>query len=252
VVVPSTTGPFGIRPNATSASNEVWVLNSGFEVSSGVNEVSVVDLGGQSVVANIATPSAQAGVPVGIVFTTDGATAFEAIKYDSADSAGNNGALVVFNAASRTVTSTMLLKSTPYALVMARDGLTAYLLATGATGGTITYYDVLSGTADLTVSLPNYNPFAPVFIHPDGTRLFWNTNAILNIFYLTTRQVITVTSGLPSTASPTFSMSQDGGRVYFSDQAGDVVVLDTIYGFTLASFNAGAAVSIFGGPPVAP
>jgi hypothetical protein len=35
------------------------------------------------------------------------------------------------------------------------------------------YYDVISGTADLTVSLPfSVFPGEPVFIHPDGTRSF--------------------------------------------------------------------------------
>ena len=43
----------------------------------------------------------------------------------------------------------MLLKFVPAALLMAPDGLTAYILSNT---GTITYYDVLSGTSDLTVS----------------------------------------------------------------------------------------------------
>jgi WD40 repeat protein len=254
VVVPSTTGPFGIRPSAQGASNEVWVLSSGFEVSGGVNEVTVVNLGTQSVVTNIAIPSTQAGTPVGIAFTNDGATAFEAVKYQSADLAGNNGALVVFDAANRAVTSTMLLKSIPYAVVMAPDGSTLYLLATTqSTGGTVTYYDVLSGTAGFTATIKgNYNPNAPVFIHPDGTRLFWNVNYLLEVFDLKTRQVTSFTSGLPSTAGPTMRMSQDGARVYFTDPAGDIVVVDTSSGVILSTSNTGFPTSVFAGPPIAP
>lgn len=257
VPVPTLTGPFGLRPNATGPANEVWVLNSGFEVPSGLNEVSVVDLSAQSLVTNIVTPSIQAAVPVGIVFANDGATAFEALKYDSPDSAGNTGALLVFDAAARTVTSTMPLKFVPTALLMAPDGITAYILSNT---GTITYYDVLSGTADLTVSTypPGSNAGYPgagsaVFIHPDGTRLFWNVGVYLTVFDLTSR---TVTNQFnfdqPTTASQTFSMSKDGTTAYFSDVNGDVALVDTYYGTVLASFNAGAPAPVFGGPPVAP
>ena len=149
VVVPSTSGPFGIRPNTTGPSNEVWVANAGFEVAAGA-EVSVVNLGTQTLVTNIPTPSIPASAsPAGIVFTNDGATGFEAFRYSSPDSSGNNGALVVFDAVGRTVFSTFPLKNAPAALVMAPDGLTIYLLSSN---GNLTYYDVFSGTADLTVS----------------------------------------------------------------------------------------------------
>jgi hypothetical protein len=250
VVVPNISGPFGIRPSATGPPNEVWVANGG-------TEVSVVDLSAQTL-ANILTPSIpQSVAPVGFVFANGGATALEAVAYYSPDSAGNNGALLAFDAAGRTLTSTLPLKYAPSALVASPDGLTAFLLSSG---GMITYYDVLSSTADLSVS--TYTPGMSggyggtgnqVFIHPDGTRLFWNINYLLNVFDLTTHHVThQFTSGLPSTAGPSMRMSQDGGRVYFLDREGDVVVLDTQNGTILATFNIGAATWFFGGPPVAP
>jgi WD40-like Beta Propeller Repeat len=260
VVVPSVVGPFGLRPNSTGPVNEVWVLNSGNEIAAGA-EVSVVNLSTQTVVTNIPTPSIPAStfaVPVGIVFTTDGATAFEVFKYDSPDSSGNNGAMVVFNAVARTVTSTMPLKFVPSALLMSPDGLTVYILS-GT--GTITYYDVLSGTAGLTAqSVQPGSDFgypgisAAVAIHPDGTRLFWNVGVYLVVFDLTTRQIVNdFSSGLPTTINRTFSLSPDGSMAYFTDTEGDVAVLDTYYGTVLAAFNAlGVAASIYGGPPVAP
>ncbi len=252
VVVPSTAGPFGVRPTIMGSASEAWVANGGLEVS-------IADLSAQTVAATILTPSVPpTATPVGIVFTPDGMTAFEGFSYFSSDSSGNNGALVIFDAAARTVKSTFALKYAPTALLMAPDGSTAYLLSNG---GMITYYDVLSGTADLSASTypPGSNAGYPgstsaVAIHPDGTRLFWNVGASLTVFDLTTRTVANqFTSGLPTTVGRTFSLSQDGGRAYFSDTQGDVVVLDTLFGNILATYTeTGASVSVFEGPPQAP
>jgi hypothetical protein len=248
VVVPNVSGPYGIRPSATGTPNEVWVANGG-------TEVSVVNLSAQTL-ANIPTPSIpQAVAGIAIVFVNGGATALYAVGYYSPDSAGNNGALLAFDAASRTLTSTLPLKYTPSAMVASPDGLNAYILSQE---GMITYYDVLSGTADLSVSTYSpglsggYTIGSPVFIHPDGTRLFWKINYLLDVFDLNSRQNTLFTSGLPSTAGPAMSMSQDGGRVYFLDREGDLVVLDTQNAKILATFNIAGAGSFFGGPPVAP
>lgn len=247
VVVPSTTGPFGLRPSSTAPSTEAWVANGGLEIS-------VVNLSAQQLVTNIMTPSVPAATAAGIVFTPDGNTAFEAVKYFSPDASGNNGALLIFNAETRTVTSTFPLKYAPASIVIAPDGLTVYLLSTG---GELTYYDVLSGTADLSVSTypPGQNGGYPgvgqAFIHPDGTRLFWNINYLLIEFDINSRTVTQFNSGLPSTAAPTMSMSQDGGQVFFTDGAGDVVFMDTATGSIVLTANVGSPVSIFGGPPLA-
>jgi hypothetical protein len=250
VVVPNISGPYGIRPSATGTPTEVWVANGG-------TEVSVVNLSAQTLV-NIPTPSLPQGTqPVaGIVFVNSGATALEAVGFYTPDSAGNNGALLAFDAAGRTLTSTLPLKYTPSAIVASPDGLNAYILSQG---GMLTYYDVLSGTADLSVSTYSPGLFGgyggtgnKVFIHPDGTRLFWNINYLLDVFDLNSRQNTLLTSGLPSTAGPAMWMSQDGGRVYFLDREGDLVVLDTQNGKILATFNIVGAGWFFGGPPVAP
>ena len=64
VVVPSTVGPYGIRPTATGPENEVWVANGGVAVS-------IADFGSQTVVATIATPSfPPSAVPAGIDLPT--------------------------------------------------------------------------------------------------------------------------------------------------------------------------------------
>ena len=247
VVVPSTSGPFGLRPSSTGQTTEAWVAN-------GVSEISVVNLSAQQLVTNIMTPSLRAGTSSGIVFTPDGQTAFEAVKYYSPDGSGNNGALVTFNAATRAVTSTLPLKYGPSAILIAPDGLTVYLLS--GNNGELTYYDVLSGTADLSVSTypPGQDGGYPgfgAFIHPDGTRLLWNINYLLIEFNINTRTVTQFNSGLPSTAAPGMSMSQDGGQVFFYDAAGDVVCMDTATGNILLNTNVGSPTSVFGGPPLA-
>ena len=140
--VPMGAGPLAVRPSSSESSNEIWVAEYG--------AVAVVDLAGQTVAANISIPSIPVAVtPAGIVFTPDGATAFEAFGYGSPDSSGNNGALIVMNAVARTVTAMLPLKIQPTAVLMAPDGSTVYILSSS---GTLTYYDVLSGRADLTVS----------------------------------------------------------------------------------------------------
>lgn len=245
----SAIGPLGIRPSADGPSNEVWVANGAYQLA--VNQVTVADLSGQTVLANIPLPSIPtSATPAGIVFTNSGATAFEVFRYASPDASGNQGALVVFNAAQRVVNSTLLLQYPPAAIVMAPDGLTVYLLSTG---GEITYYDVLSGTADLSASTypPGMNsgyPGGNVFIHPDGTRLFWNVGIYLTVFDLTTRTVTTqFNSGLPTTSTVALEVSQDGSTATMSNGAGTVVLLDTRYGIVQGTIqNPGATLAFPG------
>ena len=91
-------------------------------------------------------------------------------------------------------------------------------------------------------------------IHPDGTRLFWNVGVNLVTFDLTTRKVTNqVNSGLSTSVSHIFSLSQDGELAFFSGLDGNVAILDTYDGTVVATFsNMGFPTSVFGGPPVAP
>lgn len=236
-VTPPTTaiGPFAIRPTPTLPSIEVWVAN-------GATQVSVLNMTSQTVTANIPTPSIpSSATPVGIVFTNTGNIGLEAFSLSSPDSSGNLGILAVFDAAKRAVSSTFPLKYAPARIVMAPDGLTAYLLSTG---GEITYYDVLSGTADLSASTftpgmdNGYNGVSNVFVHPDGTRLFWAVGPYVESFDLTARKVTAqFNSGLPTTSAITFGLSQDGADATMSNGQGAAVILDTQYGLIQASIT---------------
>jgi hypothetical protein len=193
--------------------------------------VYVVDIGAGKVITTIPVPSAilnnvntvQTNQTTG--FTSSGGTYFYAVPYITPDASGNKGALLVFDAASRALTATFPLKIAPDVLVMAPDGLTVYLLSGAALN--ITYYDVLSGTADLSAPLytPGGNPNTfsgggPVFIHPDGTRLFYLSQAGISVFDLTSRQITnTLPFSLPTgTNNATFEMSPDGSTFAVSYQ----------------------------------
>jgi hypothetical protein len=247
VVVPSTTGPLGIRPVSTGSQHEVWTANGG-------TQVTVSDLTTQSVVTSIPTPSLpQAAVPAGIVFTPDGTTAFEAVGFYSPDSSGNSGALVVFDAANRKVISTFPLKNAPAAALIAPDGYTIYLLSSN---GMLTYYDVLSGTADLSVS--TYTPglaggypgsFAQVFLTPDGTHLYWNVNYLIVGFDLTTHKISSaVNTGLSSTSQSTMYMAQDGVRIWLTNTNGTVAVYEVASGGVSATLTSDPLSAISIGP----
>jgi hypothetical protein len=274
VALPPDVTNFAIRPSATGPAKEVWTVSYPAGIS-------IVDL---------ATGTVTATIPVALLnqnnvntvpsnqttgFTNDGATFFYALPYITPDSAGNNGALLVFDAATRTLTSTLLQKAAPAVLTMAPDGLTAYLLS-GTGNGNITYYDVLSGTADLSAQLYtpgvdfSFNGIGPVFSHPDGTRLFWNAPFLaannapgggeIQVFDLKTRQTSnSFTYSLPIGTNPvTFQMSQDGATFTvtysgFGAVPGGMVVMDSLSGNVLATSQfSEMPLVVFPGPSVAP
>jgi hypothetical protein len=223
---------FAVRPTSSGPENEVWVNNAGINIL-------VMDLGSQSVVATVANPTTPANiVPGNIVFTVSGNTALESLIYYTPDSAGNLGAILAFDATTRTLLSTLPLKNTPFDMLMAPDGLTAYILG----DSTITYYDVLSGTADLTAPIQyggGYGYTPAVFIHPDGTRLFVDQGYGLAVFDLTTRQFTsTFTYNLPMYANAlSVKMSPDGSTVWVSDSQNNVTTLETRYGNIVSTYQ---------------
>jgi hypothetical protein len=250
VALPQQARVFSVRPDATGPGNEVWTAHGGT-----VDEISITDLASQSVVATIPTTSLDPNntVPVGIGFTSTGLTALYAVSYFTPDSSGDNGALLVFDVVNRKLTSTLPLKYAPAALVVAPDGLTAYILSST---GMITYYDVFSGTADLSVSTytPGMNGGYPgavssVFIHPNGNQLFWNVGTLLEVFDLTAHKLTNqFNSYLPTTATPFMQVSQDGLMAWFADEFGDIFAIDTRYGNLLAIYLGSSGSAVYPGP----
>jgi hypothetical protein len=234
---------FAERPGSVDAS-EVWVGHGGL-----IDQVSIVDLAAGKVLATIPTTSLDPNnsEPTGLVFTNGGATALYTAKFFQADSAGNYGALVVLDAVNRRVLSTQPMKVAPEALLMAPDGLTAYLMG----GSKITYYDVLSGTSDLTVPFTYFSP-DKVSIHPDGTRIFFDQGQQLGVFDVVTRKITYIKYGLPNNAQVvSVRLTQDGSRIYVTDGKGNVVVLGTRYGDILSTYQTNATTTeVFPAPVV--
>ena len=243
VVIADQARMFAVRPGSIDA-NEVWVGHGGL-----IDQISIVDLAAGKVLATIPTPSLDPNIsePTGLVFTNGGATALYTAKFFQPDSAGNAGALVVLDAANRTVLSTQMLKFFPEALLMAPDGLTAYLMGSR----TITYYDVLSGTSDLTAPFTFFSPNR-VSIHPDGTRIFFDQGQQLGVFDVITRKITQIKYGLPNNASAaSVKLTQDGSRIYVTDGKGNVVVLGTRYGDILSTYQTNATTTeVLPGPVV--
>ncbi len=231
---------FAVRPGSVNA-NEVWVGHGGL-----INQISIVDLAAGKVLATIPTPSLDPNNsdPSGLVFTNSGATALYTSKFFQADAANNRGALVLFDPATRRVVSTQLLKIAPEAILMAPDGLTAYLMG----GNTITYYDVLSGTSDLTAPFTYIS--GSVFIHPDGTRIFVDQGTQVAVFDLSTRKMTQIRYNFPNNAlAASVKMSQEGLTIQATDGKGNVVVLGTRYGDVISTYQtAPTTTTIFPAP----
>lgn len=235
-----TASNFAVRPTASGPENEIWVNNIDAQ------NILVMNLGSQSVVTTIPMPANL--YELNIVFTISGNTALVSAIYGTPDSAGNTAAILAFDATTRTLLSTLPLKNIPFNMLMAPDGLTAYLLASS----TITYYDVLSGTADLTAPFQYYGFYGytpAVFIHPDGTRLFLDQGA-LAVFDLTTRQFTNTFSYNLAKGASTLSvhMSQDGSTVWVSDSLNNVTILDTHYGNIMGTYQTSPNSMVFPGP----
>ena len=115
---------------------------------------------------------------------------------------------------------------------MAPDGLTAYLMG----GNTIVYYDVLSGTSDLTAPFTYIS--GPVIIHPDGTRIFVDQATQVAVFDLSTRKMTQFKYNFPNNAlAASVKMSQEGSTIQATDGKGNVVVLGTRYGDVISTYQ---------------
>ncbi len=245
---------FGVRPATTGNAHEVWVASP---PSPGTMAISIADFNTGQIATGI--PGLALGPddnPVNVIFTGDGLTALVAVS-QTPDAAGNNGAILAFDAVGRTLKSRLPIKDAPQQLLISPDGLTAYSLGITGPKGTITYYDVLSGTADLVAPFTYFiaRPGSGAVIHPDGTRIFCTAcGASVVVFDLKTRQFSGFNVSAPATGAGgstiSANMSQDGSVMAISDNLGNVYMLDTRYGNTLTTYQNATPSMVFPGAPV--
>jgi hypothetical protein len=237
---------FGLRPSATGNSTEAWVPT--FKVGTGA-QMSVVNLVSGAVETKIPTPVD--GSPQTVVFSNSGNTVFETVSLPE-----SGGALVVFDAATRTVKNTVPFPFPPTGTLMAPDGSTLYVIGSGPTGRyQILYYDVLSGTADLTVTLPFAdNLFSPYAMHPNG-KIYGQNSGKVFVYDPQARKVVSKFDlGLAANRFLlNMQLSPDGRQLYALDDSvlktpaspGNIYLLDAITGYNLGSLPIGGTANVF-------
>jgi hypothetical protein len=88
-----------------------------------------------------------------------------------------------------------------------------------------------------------------VFVHPDGTRLFWNVGYLIVSFDLTSRAITAVVNtGLPSTSATNLQMSQDGSTIWLANGLGTVAAYDIRSAVLLGTFTTTPFSVVYAGP----
>lgn len=241
---------FGLRPTSSGPANEAWVPT--FKTGGGT-QLAVVNLDSGAIMAQIPIPlTGNGGNPRGVVFSNTGTLALELI--DTTVDTGSS-ALVVVDAAARTIKNTLTIPFATTDILMSPDGYTAYLIGLGPAGTyKVVYYDLLSGTADLAVTIPNADVFfAPYQMHPSG-RIYGQNSGRVFVFDPQARKVVSKFSmGLGTGLSAlNMQLSQDGSRLYILDSAalrpggtGNISMLDAITGDSFGSLPIGGVANMF-------
>ncbi len=235
VTVPNGARLFAMRPSAVGPSNEAWTAHAGIG-----NQITIANLDTSHVEGAIPTNlnvTTNDFAPVNIVFSNSGKTAYYTIRYLNPDANGNRGAMLIFDADTRTLKSTVLLSNRPDAFLMAPDGLTAYLIGDRK----IVYYDVLSGTSDLVASFPGdlLSPYQ-MFAHPDGNRIFFFETApnSIAVFDLSQRKVVNqFPIAFPIGQPLRLFLNQDGSQLDVVSNKGEGQSINPISGKVVNTFQ---------------
>jgi hypothetical protein len=244
---------FALRPDSNGRPAEAWIPT--FQTGPG-SQMSVVDVGSGSILTKFTVGNN--GEPVRIVFSNTGETAFELV---SATDGTGSGTLLAFDAATRTLRSSVPIPFYPYGMAISPDGSTVYVIGIGSAGASkILYFDLLSATADLTVTLPNTESFTgPYLMHPNG-RIYGQNSGRVLVFDPQARKIISkfdlgYSAGLYVQA---MRLTQDGRQLYVLDsaalrgQSGNIQVLDAETGASFGSAPIGGLGNSFFLAPTAP
>lgn len=230
ITLPNGARTFGVRPMLSGPDEEVWTAHAGIG-----NQITVGNLNTVKIVAAIPTKLDENATPVGIVFSNSGLTAYYVVNYLNPDANGNRGAMLTIDTETRKVTTTLPMPNRPQSVLMAPDGLTAYIVGDGK----IAYYDLLSGTADLIANFPTVSSSPGQYIHPDGNRIFTLQSFpvyAVSVFDVAQRKVINQFpikfAGLPIK----LELSQDGTTLTLLSNKDEVQNLNVVTGSVISSF----------------
>jgi len=201
-----------------------------------------------------------------VLFSNSGNTAFELVHgFEGAEF--GTATLHMYDTATRTLKKSLTLPFQPSDALMSPDGSTLYMIGLGPAGRIqILYYDLLSGTADLTVTLPSSVTFqAPYRMHPNG-KIYGQATSFragdglggVAVYDPQTRKIVSrFDVGLPfGLFINKMEFSPDGLQLYVLDTAsiatanrpaapGNVYLMDAITGHNFGSLPIGGRSSLF-------
>lgn len=255
-------GAFALQYTPSGNLSQAWVPT--FSPTAAF-KMSVVNLTSGAIVTQIPTPVAAGKIfkdLTALLFSSSGNTAFAAIQHND-----GTGALVLYDTASYTVKSTLPLDFQPDAAFLSPNGSTIYLVGNAPAGNKqVVYYDLLSGTADLSVILRFPVTFqAPYRMHPNG-RIYGQATSNRDgdglggvaVYDPQARKIVSrFDFGLPfGLAIFNMQFNSDGTQLYVLDNAaigpagrpaapGNVYLLDAITGYTAPSKPIGGTANLF-------
>lgn len=241
--LPAGVRSLGLRPAASGPSIEAWVAHSQIG-----NQISIVNHQTGAITGQIPTKLDESVESVGLVFSTSGQTAFQAVNFFN-QALPAPGSLLVFDTAARKITNTLPLPFRPQGILISPDGSTVYVVGDEK----IAYYDLLSGTADLTASFPYF--YGAPLIHPNGSRIYALQGDQVAVFDPQSRRTVaTFKLGFaqPRDSGTMMQLSQDGLLLSIMSYQRDSVVLDAVTGYNFGSehFSLGAPGGLFVAPAV--
>ena len=255
-------GAFGLQYTPSGNLSEAWVPT--FSVAAGF-KITVVKLDTGVIAAQIPTALAVGKVlntVAAVLFSSSGNTAFAALQHND-----GTGALVLYDTASYTIRNNLPLTFSPDAAFLSPDGSTVYIVG-GAPAGRqqILYYDLLSGTADLAVTLPSLvNFLGPYRMHPNG-KIYGRGVSYragdglggVAVYDPQARKIVSrFDFGLPPELRIyNMQFSADGTQLYVLDSAslgafgrpaapGNLYLLDAITGYSAGSKPIGGTANLF-------
>ncbi|GEM_PF-1809369 len=209
----------GMSPATLQAQPFAYVTNTGSD------NISVIDVASNTVVATIALPIFSFLWDVAV--TPDGAFAYV--------TTGGTDNVSVIDVASNTVTATVPVGSNPFGIAITPDGAFAYIVDVGSNN--VWVIDIASNTVTTTVSVGNV-PIG-IAITPDGA-LAYVTNLVSNNVSVIDVASNTVVTTVAVGSSPRgVAITPDNAFAYVTNQFSNVSVIDIASNTVMTTVSVG-------------